>query len=270
MSSPRRVIDADDDFERELIRSAHADKPGEQALQRMLVGLGVGLTGIAGASPVAAGGQLGATALVKWLLSGMALGIATSGGVHVAGRALEHRHDEEPVGSAPGVMRPTPPQPPELALVPSSPAGEPAAGSASAAHAESSPSRVRPSLEPRGVSPGGSPEGQPSAPSSRAFPVESERATPASLAAETRALDAVRRTLAGGQASLALAELASYERTFPSGALRPEASVLKVRALLAAGDRAGADALGKRIIAAAPDSEHADAVRAALGSRTNP
>jgi TolA-binding protein len=100
--------------------------------------------------------------------------------------------------------------------------------------------------------------------------VETGQAQPATLAEEMRLLDGARHALASGDARSALSNLASYERSFPSGALRPEASVLKVRALLAAGDRTGAEALGQRVIERAPRSEHADAVRAALGIRANP
>jgi TolA-binding protein len=102
------------------------------------------------------------------------------------------------------------------------------------------------------------------------FAPEVAQAPPTSLAEEMRLLDAARRVLASGDPQSALSTLVKYERAFPHGALRPEASVLKVRALLAAGDRAGAEALGQRIIEQAPRSEHADAVRAALGPRSNP
>jgi hypothetical protein len=85
-----------------------------------------------------------------------------------------------------------------------------------------------------------------------------------------RLLDAARRALADHDPRGALSTLSSYERAFPNGALRPEASVLKVRALLAVGDRAGAAALAQRVIENAPRSEHAGAVRAALGLRSNP
>ena len=83
-------------------------------------------------------------------------------------------------------------------------------------------------------------------------------------------LDAARRALASGAPQSALATLTTYERAFQNGVLRPEASVLKVRALLAAGDRAAAAALGQQVIEQAPNSEHAVAVRAVLGLRSNP
>jgi hypothetical protein len=85
-----------------------------------------------------------------------------------------------------------------------------------------------------------------------------------------RRLDAARSALASGEPRSALSAILSYERAFPNGALQPEATVLKVRALLAAGDRAGAEALGRRVIEHTPRSEHAGAVRAALGLRSNP
>jgi hypothetical protein len=91
-----------------------------------------------------------------------------------------------------------------------------------------------------------------------------EPAASDSLEREVSAVDAARQALARGAAAEAVARLEAYERDFGDGALLPEARVLEVRALLAAGERARARALGERIIAANPSSSHAEVVRRLL------
>jgi TolA-binding protein len=128
------------------------------------------------------------------------------------------------------------------------------------------------SLEPRVVAPHSSSAVSVQRPASSlgSFPLDPRETAASALAVETQRLEAARHALADGRATLALTTLTSYERDFPRGVLRPEALVLKVRALVAAGDRQAAEALGRRLIAQAPTSRHADAVRAALGRGTNP
>jgi outer membrane protein assembly factor BamD (BamD/ComL family) len=89
--------------------------------------------------------------------------------------------------------------------------------------------------------------------------------TPSSLPAETAALDRARAALNLGQASVGLAELARYEAAFPRGMLRPESMVLKVEALVMAGDRARARELALAFIAAHPQSPHTGRLRSLVG-----
>jgi hypothetical protein len=88
---------------------------------------------------------------------------------------------------------------------------------------------------------------------------------PSSLQAETAALDRVRAALNSGQASMGLAELGRYEAAFPRGMLRPESVVLKVEALVMAGDRARARELALAFIAAHPESPHTGRLRSLVG-----
>ncbi|HEX2669468.1 MAG TPA: hypothetical protein VHM25_01285 [Polyangiaceae bacterium] len=282
MIDPQRLIQADNEFERNLIRSAREDRPSHRALDRMLLGLGVELSQVpsalasAGAS-AAAGGKIGGLVLAKWVLGGVALGLVTITGAEVVGRAPQtpDRHVSEApkrrIERSPSLaasLRQDPSPMPEVA--------------ASTAQATTSPSlsdaRLRSIVTPaREVAEGSVPgpaaalSSNPStalSPTARyaALPAQAAPVATTALAEEMRLLDAVRRSLASGDSRSALSILAGYERAFPQGALRPEASVLKVRALLAAGDRQGAEALGQRVIERAPRSEHADAVRAALGA----
>ena len=296
MTAPRRLIEADDEFERDLIRSAHDDRPSQRALERLLSGLGGQLSKLPSSAPgVATSGKIGGVVLAKWLLAGVAVGLATIGAAEATGRALEHRGrhaDEGPrqfvrtsptlAASSEGVSLAAPregplsmPQDAPSALVPgarlrgaASPvpiaaaAPTPLASSAIASSAIASAPPVATAPSPSATSPG--------RPAVGSFALQPAEAPPTGLAQEMRLLDAARRALASGAPQSALATLATYERAFQNGVLRPEASVLKVRALLAAGDRAGAAALGQQVIEQAPHGEHAVAVRAALGLRSNP
>ncbi len=275
-----RLIEAEDELERELILSARSDEPSRRALERTLLSLGVGLTAVpvaaAGATPsVAAGGKLGAAVLAKWLLSGVALGLATAGAAHLSAvigqprqraTGADARNSAAPHVRASAASRPAPANPSSGMAQPETPETPPRAARLPAAAREAPPPRTdeqRLVEEPLGPAPASS-----ARPADLSFAVE--QAPLAALARETALIDAARRALARGDAQGALATLAGYEREFSRGALEPEASVLKVRALLGAGDRAGAEALGRRIIAQAPRSEHARAVRAALDARAHP
>jgi outer membrane protein assembly factor BamD (BamD/ComL family) len=98
-------------------------------------------------------------------------------------------------------------------------------------------------------------------------PSASERPPAASrLAEEARSLESARRELAGGRAGAALATLDRYEREHAAGELRPEATALRVEALAASGDAAGARALGQAFLARHPAHPAAARVRRALGS----
>jgi len=278
---PQRLSQADNEFERSLICSAHDDRPSHRALERMLLGLGAELSQLpsamasAGASATA-GGKVGGVVLAKWLLGGMALGLVTITGAEVVGRAPKtpDRHASEAprqrIERSPSLAVSLGQGPPPRAALASA---EQAAPSAPLPDARLR-FAVAPAREAAGMAvPGASAIA--SNPSAALSPTASYAALPTTaapvattaLAEEMRLLDAARRSLASGDSRGALSTLASYERAFPQGALRPEASVLKVRALLAAGDRSGAEALGQRVIERAPKSEHADAVRAALRAR---
>ncbi|HYQ17087.1 MAG TPA: hypothetical protein VEQ58_15050 [Polyangiaceae bacterium] len=101
------------------------------------------------------------------------------------------------------------------------------------------------------------------APSNAAFAAPSSAAAPsnASLAAEIRLLDRTRAALAAGDAAGADRLLRSYDASRPSGVLSQEANLLRVRLLLAQGNRPAAAALARRIIAQHPESTHVESLR---------
>lgn len=276
MTAPRRLIEADDEFERELIRSAHADRPQARALERMLLGLGIEISklpaAMASAAPASASAKIGGLMFAKYLVAGMAIGLATAAGAQVASRTLDRQDSraEKPNHFVGGAASPgsSPPALPDRLPEPSAASIAPPAlpVQTAGAHPRATPvAAALPSVAPEPTAV----DSSPARPDKGSFALEA-LPSPDNLAEEMRLLDAARTALTHGEAAVALANLARYERSFPSGALAPEASVLKVRALLAAGDRTGAEALGRRVIERAPKSQHADAVRAALGVGTNP
>jgi outer membrane protein assembly factor BamD (BamD/ComL family) len=76
------------------------------------------------------------------------------------------------------------------------------------------------------------------------------------LAGEVTALERAHQALAAHNHEAALHLLDRYRTQFPRGALASEETVLRVQALLASGDRAGAQALADAHSAAHPDSPY--------------
>jgi hypothetical protein len=109
------------------------------------------------------------------------------------------------------------------------------------------------------------PASAPLAPSAAPPEAPSEGASARSIAREVAALDAVRARLAEGRADEALSELDAYDGVHPRGVLREEASVLRVEALIGAGQREPARQLAEHFLRAHPASPHAARVRALVG-----
>jgi outer membrane protein assembly factor BamD (BamD/ComL family) len=87
-----------------------------------------------------------------------------------------------------------------------------------------------------------------------------------SLDAQLSSLARARESLAGGRPDAALSSLDDYDARFPGGAFAQEAGVLRVQALVAQGDRAGAQRVAARFLAAYPQSPHAARVRTLVGT----
>jgi hypothetical protein len=87
-----------------------------------------------------------------------------------------------------------------------------------------------------------------------ASPPPAERSAPAqALAREVQLLDNARREIAAAEPVAALALLDAHDREFPTGALRPEAVVLRIEALMKTGNRRAAFELGERSVGTLPD-----------------
>ncbi|HEY3500269.1 MAG TPA: hypothetical protein VGK73_36510, partial [Polyangiaceae bacterium] len=85
-----------------------------------------------------------------------------------------------------------------------------------------------------------------------------------SLRDETQALDRVRHSLEARRAAEALSELNRFRERWPRAALRAEALVLRVEALLLIGERKSAEREAETLIRVAPHSRHAARVRELL------
>jgi TolA-binding protein len=83
----------------------------------------------------------------------------------------------------------------------------------------------------------------------------------ASLTAEVRLLDRARTALTAGDTVTAGRLLDAYASNRPSSVLTQEAGLLRVKLLLARGQRAAAAELARQIIATHPESSHVDSLR---------
>jgi hypothetical protein len=86
------------------------------------------------------------------------------------------------------------------------------------------------------------------------------------LREEIRLLDQVRAAVRAGDGGQALALLGKYSHRYPRGQFRQEAQVLRVEALELSGNKQAAVALGKKFVAAHPESPHVERVERVTGA----
>jgi len=91
---------------------------------------------------------------------------------------------------------------------------------------------------------------------------------PDSLPLELEAIEGARAALTRGDASRALKLLDQYAARFPKPRLGAEATLLRIEALVARGDRATATRLGKAFLEREPRSPYARRVRSLIGEST--
>jgi len=89
------------------------------------------------------------------------------------------------------------------------------------------------------------------------------------LEREVAQLDHARAALSAGQPVQALRELDTYRAQTPKGVLAAESVVLRVKALLALGQRRAAEAAARPMLVNAPHSRHAERLRELLGTAAN-
>jgi TolA-binding protein len=258
MSDPRRLLGGDaSDFEKELLRSWDAEQPSPAARGRVLAAIGVGAgvataaaakVGAAAGSSIApkAAATVGGLAVAKWAalaIGVLAVGGATVGYVRHSAQVREQRATT--VALAPSAL-PAPPTVDRAVAQADAPDGNAVSPSVRSPLAPPVPVEATRVL---------------SSPRTRTAP-----RAPSGLGEQVSALDSARRELAAGDAPSAVRQLDDYEARFPNGALVEEAEVLRVQALLAEGDRAGASRAGDRFLSAHPDSPHAARIRALLAS----
>jgi len=237
MTEPKRWADEDaTPLERSLLEAMRAERPGPRLSRRMRRAIGLGGTLVA----------------VKLLGSGLAAAAIVASGIAIT--SMMENDAPAPPPAAPGsariVERVAPPAPPP---------------SAAEAHEESAP--PSPSAAPRPVPQDAGQRAAAPRPSPPPAKIDAESA----LREEIRLLDGARAALRRGAPKQAREELDRYAARFPRGAFRQEASVLRIEALGASGERARATALARDFLRQHPESPHAERVARMLGgtSRTS-
>jgi hypothetical protein len=251
MNEPVRLLESTEDvFERELLASAQGDRGSPAALRRTLaaaeLAAGVGLAATGASAKTSA---LAASAVFKWLLIGALSGTL----VAVTGEALR---------TAPSAPQPVVVAPPAALTAPPARTVQ----GVTAPAPSRAPERARSTRAPeRGAA---SAENPPATLPSAATPPP---ASATDLAQETRLLEEATRRVQRGDAAGALAALDRHRREHPSGVLRPEASVVRVRALVLAGRSEQARELLEHAERTSPSSAHVRAMQRALdGKATSP
>lgn len=297
MNAPRRLkLETRDPAERELLESWHRDGPSsasrDRAWSALATSLGAGVGVAATASAVAAAGTGAAVTKAAAISSGVE---ATAAG-HAATAAATTLPKSMALLLTPAVKwlavgallsaaiaatdvvyssRPSA-VPGSLVQASAAPPHELARGWAQGAPVASSlpSSSTIPTPEQRGAPPAGETTARRSAPVTSVASVASvmPRVSPAAPASEDNgaiarqlaALDGARDALVRGDAREALRLLDAYNLEFPASPLAQEATVVRVRAMLASGDAAGAVATGRRFVLANPQSPYAAQIRQML------
>jgi hypothetical protein len=265
VSEPRRLSSSAADEEvRELLRHGRVGAPPgfkeralDVAVQTLASPAAVAGAGVAGKGMGAATSKVALLTNVHWVGIACVVGVCTAGGA-----ILNRTASEAPKSSA------------AVRLVPASkekaarPAGSdwspvavdlmslPAAAPATSALSPALPSSLPIPLAPIATTPV-------EPPVSTTSDVES---ADLNLSPELLPLDLARRAIADREPARALDILDDHDRRFPGGALRSEATMLRIEALIAAGRRPDATRLGAAVLASAPDSPYAARVRSLIGS----
>ncbi len=249
-----------------LLDAARADEPAHVKHRTLLAATAalaatsvVAGTAAAGAATAAAAagtataGKVGLSSLasLKWLLI-----VAVSGAGIVTGAVAIQRAGGP---SAPALSG----RPALIASAPTpvrSPALSPGTGSAATAPRAPAPSIPAPAPPPvinlpsRMTPPRESAGPSAPAPSSSTFP------------AEVAVLDRARAAIDSGNPAAAVAELDAYATRFPHGTMAPEATLLRIEALIAAGDRPAAARVADAFTAQNPKSPYTTRLRTLLDS----
>lgn len=268
-----------------LLQSANDDEPGAEALEKVSASLGVGAAALAAASAgsalagqAAAAGNAVALAkpltvisLAKWLAVGIGAGIATGGVAQMASRAVEPTPPAiitaAPIAAPPSTAVAHAPARRVEVADPAERAPEPAPEIAAAPPSGTATFAPLPAAP---IAATATPTAAPVHTGSAAFEAPAANtvdAAASTLSDETRALDGARAALTRGRAAEALAGLDAYRAKWPAGALRAEAALLRVEALLRLGNRPAAEREANALISAAPSSRYATRARTLLGAK---
>lgn len=233
MEEPKRLFESGTELERSILGSARDDAPAADLERRILKAMAA--TPVVDSPPTTPTlpSFLRPRAVVVAMAT-IALGVGITRGVFRA-------ESPAPTVVAPALTASPPEAPPALAE-PASPKEDVALRPSDLPNAATPTSQVPSALRARPAQP---------APS-------------ASIERELELLDAVKAKLRAGDAAEASSTLDVYDSEFREGTLRPEATVLRVRTLLARGDRPAAEKVGADFLAKHSTGVHAKRIRALL------
>jgi hypothetical protein len=227
MDPERLINESTDGFERELLRAGRADAMSSDSRRAILGALGVGGSLLA-AGTIATGVKAGSG---KGLLAALGLGSVSALGVW-AGVHFTSLDSEDVPPAAPKAAQKAP-------LVTAKPAPEAPVLSVDALPTAETPKAAVPSRSP----------------------AHEEDA----LSLELSAIESARAALGRRDYSRALRLLDEYAKRFPKAHLTAEATVLRIEALTARGDKAAATRIGKAFLSRDPNGPYARRVRSLLG-----
>ncbi|MBX3209647.1 MAG: hypothetical protein KF764_31730 [Labilithrix sp.] len=240
MKEPKRLFEGGTSLERAVLGFGRDEAPGDDLARKTVAAMAAARA--AEAAPSAS--------IARWprprpaVVAVAAIGLGALVAIFVAARGDEAR------------PAPSPPAH-EAALEPAQPEVLPSSAGAK------SDAVMTPDSLPN-APPSASPTPSAARSSARDHETAPTPAASASIAREVELLDSVKAKLGAGDGVAATRALDAYDGEFPHGALRPEATVLRIRALLMRGDRAGAKALGDDFVAKQPTGVHAKRIRALL------
>ncbi|HEX8793712.1 MAG TPA: outer membrane protein assembly factor BamD [Polyangiaceae bacterium] len=248
MSEPTRLsLETEDETEQLLLRAGRPHAP-RAARERAWMAA----SGVLASSSLAAGSV---AAKVGSVIGGKAIAVIAFTGLAAMGGAMvlhqQHRASESaPVQpSAPVMVQRAP-------TAVAKPAPLPSIAPAPVESVEAAPMASSSVTPPRAA-----------APAASVAPGPTESAT-SSVPSELAALQQARAALGAGDPARALSMLDAYGARFPHGAMAQEAVVLRIEALVRAGDRPAAQRAADAYLGANPQSPYVDRIRSLLG--TNP
>jgi hypothetical protein len=187
---------------------------------------------------------------MKWVGVGAIAGLVTTGSANLIGRAADAREAAAAAraNKAPGARnsRTSALYAPAAPVAPETPA-EPAAIELPEPAPPPPPAEAAPAPVPQ-----------------KALPKLAANAPAPNVGKEVSTLDRAREALAAGDAPSALEALGQHESEFASGALGPEAELLRIQALLARREYNSAAVMARGFLMKNPKSPHVGRVRALL------
>lgn len=257
MTSPTRLLDsAQNPNARALLRAGLEEGPKPAALRATALALGV-TASVAVTAPATAMVAPSLALAAKWVAVGTLAGVTLAGGVN----AIATRVDTPPPVPVAAPLRPW--------TVPSSTAAAPPVVPEPAATPEAAADVAPPVVAQQPVSMPAPVVATPLAEARGAAPPTLRLPERPGLAGEVANIDAARRALAAGDAGTALQQLEHYYSRARTGTLDREAQLLRIDALLRAGQTQRAHQLAEHYLASYPQDPHAARLRGLVGDRSS-